>query len=167
MAPLLGSVYEHDRCTSSSAIDSSFYTVRTIGSATFPTLTGLFVQYTLNTWRNICWVLTALGTTALLLQILFVPDTAHHPSPYSIQRVASGKSWICSWEAVNVFKCLRMLKNPRITYMVGLECYPFFEAIRIEDRQQSLRYFLKVKLITGCICLGSAVWLFHTLCAPQ
>ena len=53
-----------------------------MGGVISPVITGLFTQYTPGTWRNMCWLLASLSSTVILLQVLFVLDTGHHPCPY-------------------------------------------------------------------------------------
>ena len=84
-----------------------------------PSITGVFVQFTEGSWRNMCWLLASLSATALVLQVLFVPDTAHQKSPYALETEGTGKILVYRWRAVNFVKCLEMFKDPKIFIIVS------------------------------------------------
>ena len=113
-------------CESSreTGLTERFYTLGCIGGAISPSITGLFVQLTAGTWRNMCWLLASLSATTLVLQILFVPDTAHERSPYALERDKSGRSWIFRRDSVNLVKCLEMFKDPKILTIVNKKLFP-------------------------------------------
>lgn len=100
-------------------ICTRFYILGVMGGAISPAITGLFVQYTSSSWRGTLYMLAALSATTLVLQLLFVPNTQHTPTPYATLRGASGERWIFRWSAVNPWICIRTLRNWRLAAIVS------------------------------------------------
>ncbi|CAD6584050.1 MAG: C-8 sterol isomerase, partial [Tremellales sp. Tagirdzhanova-0007] len=87
--PVVADIYRPEERAKGVAL---FYTLGCIGGAMSPSITA----------------------TALVLQVLFVPDTAHQKSPYALETEGTGKILVYRWRAVNFVKCLEMFKDPKI-----------------------------------------------------
>lgn len=96
-----------------------FYILGVTGGAISPAITGLFVQYTAVPWRGMLYLLAGLSATTLLLQLLFVPNTQHTPTPYAQARKLTARKWIFRLEAINPWACIRTLKNWRLAAIVS------------------------------------------------
>lgn len=90
-----------------------------MGGAISPAITGLFVQYTASSWRGMLHLLAGLSATTFLLQLIFVPNTHHTPTPYAQVRKLTGKKWIFRLEAFNPWVCIRTLKDWRLAAIVS------------------------------------------------
>lgn len=133
-----------------------FYSGVVLGPALSPVIGGLFTEYTADTWRSTQYFLCGCSVLAIVLVLLFLPETSHPPLPHHRLKEETGKKFVWYW--FNPVKSLAMLKYYNLItttiassmIMIMIYCTLVPLGTIFHDR-----YNIKNAAVSGCIYLAS------------
>ena len=88
-----------------------------MGPAFGPFISGIVVTF--KSWRDIFWLQSALGGLALILVVLFLPETIHQKRSVQLEGMTRHEYLKTVWQWTNPYRVIRLFKYPNLMIVVS------------------------------------------------